>query len=256
MKFKKINHEKDSSLVTKKIAITSVFLSLAMIFSFLSTLMPLPFLASFLNLNLSSIFLAIIMLLVNFYYSVFAIFITSLLVFANPGPALWVGVLVNFFSNLIFISVLYLVNKLFINKIFDKDNCQEIKHNSGLNLKWHYASEIIAVITTSFILSTLNGLIFTPLFWYSARLLIGLSSPSFIEAMRIYNSSQSSSILMLGIPNYWAGIYALYMAFNLFNFSICSIGITMAKSFIIKSRALKVISGKDLGGLLWKVSNI
>lgn len=234
----------------KKISITSIFLSMAIIFSYLSTWMPLDFLSPFLKINLSSIFLGIILLSVNFKYAVFSTIVSSFVQFAGASPSTtYVGVLINMISNLIFISILFIINKLLLPRTLKKSHNLQL----GLkkyNVKWHYASEILTVLLTSLTLTVLNGILFTPLNWYVFSLLPGLNSISFLEAESIYNSSSGAQVLMLGIPNYWAGIFALYMSFNLLNFSIVSIGISGAKIFIIESGVLSKMSPDSLGGLL------
>ncbi len=209
--------------LSKEIALTALLTGLAIIFSILSNFFIVPF-ATWLTIDLSPLFIVAIYMFVRNHpiiYSVTSAIGVSLFAFINVGLAGWVGVLINLFSNLTFLLTSILFLKLF-NKMF-------------INNKLYYLVSIgLSCIVTTFILTILNGILFTPLYW---SYFINQKMISFIEAMKWYD--QNPSVYLLYIPGYWAGIFGLYVSFNLIKFSICSfvlinIAIIFKKNLYIK----------------------
>ncbi len=214
--------------LSREIALTALLTGLAIIFSILSNFFIVPF-ATWLTIDLSPLFIVAIYVFVRNHpiiYSVTSTIGVSLFSFINVGLAGWVGVLINLCSNLVYLLMSILFLKLF-NKFFS-------------NNKLYYLVSIgFSCITTTLILTILNGLLFTPLYW---SYFVNPRMISFIEAMHWYN--QNPSLYLLYIPNYWAGIFGLYVSFNIIKFFICSfvlinLSIVFQKSLSIKCKKQK-----------------
>jgi riboflavin transporter FmnP len=84
-----------------------------------------------------------------------------------------------------------------------------------------YAKYLIAsftaLILTTVIMTTLNGLIVTPLYWKEFKI---VRSSDLTTVINKYESDKSLQLLLFGIRGYWKGIFALYTSFNLIKFGI------------------------------------
>lgn len=211
-----------NKIIIRKIALTSVLTSLSVILSIISNFIRMPF-ASFLTLDISLIPLLVIVYAINFRYAFFSIIATGLSGFIPPNSGGWIGVLINTISHLIFVTTWF--SFLQIYKRFTKSNY------TSINL-----SLITSIILISLILTILNGLFFTPLYWWYYGI---LHSISFIEAMNKYNGGEIGHIMLLGIPNYWLGIFALYISFNLIKFLLISYLFFVVICILIKSKVIE-----------------
>ncbi len=188
--------------IVHKMAFTGIFLGLVLLLQFLSKYMP--FADTYINLNLSLLFILPI-----FYYSGPLWGILVLLLRLALGPAIsgtgypmqyMVAHLILFICSSVTIGLMYIFSSVF-SKIK--------KHNLKVIL-------IITstLITTSLILTVLNQVFFTPLFWYSFKF---TKTFSISQSIDVY---QFVKIKFFMIPNYWAGTFATYFAGNLAKYGI------------------------------------
>ena len=73
---------------------------------------------------------------------------------------------------------------------------------------------IFTVLLTSLLLTFLNGIFFTPLFWYGYDYIDALSIS---KAKNIYDDVKTA---FFGLPNYWSGIFGTILPFNLLKFTL------------------------------------
>lgn len=187
------------------ISITSVLTALSIVFSFVCKFFILPY-ATWLNIDLSIIFQVFIYILIknkfSIFYSLFSLFITSLSSMIWYGVGDIIGIFISFISGSLFILIFYMFSKIIYIK----------------NVRSYYlVTLLLSSILTIILLTVLNGLIFTPLYWWY----FGLSSISFIDCEIWYNSSPN--VWLLNMPNYWSGIFVLYISFNSIKFLSSSI---------------------------------
>ncbi len=100
--------------LAKEICLVGILTACAILFSILSNFFVVPF-ATWLTIDVSPIFIVGIYLFVErrpLVYSLGSVFIVSLFTFINMGLAGWVGVLINFCSNLIYLLVNIVVIKI------------------------------------------------------------------------------------------------------------------------------------------------
>ncbi|MGL4343499.1 MAG: MPN527 family putative ECF transporter permease subunit [Metamycoplasmataceae bacterium] len=191
---------------TYNLVFASFMLSLVIIFSIVSNFLPFPFNpASFLKIDLSVIFIfftfyvsgssnGIIILIISFLISPFL-----------PGslgivPIFLVGKLINTISNFLFCFIAL--------KILTKK----------MNYSYFYPI-ITSLLLTSFFMTFLNIIIFTPIFFH---LIDNNYSLSFIDFANQYNQNKEISIFFFGIENYYIATCTLYLIFNLINYGIVS----------------------------------
>ncbi len=192
--------------LSKEVSLVSIFTAFAILFGILSNFIVLPF-APWLTIDFSPIFIFGIYLFVerrSIIYTTISILVVSLLNFINMGVAGWVGVIISFCSNAIYVFILIVLTNLL--KRFFKSN----RALFGLVLT-------IGFLLASLSLTVLNGLFFTPLYWW---LFIDSSMISFLDWEKWYNANPN--LWLLYIPHYWAGIFGLYISFNIIKFGICS----------------------------------
>ena len=89
------------------------------------------------------------------------------------------------------------------------------KMSSKLNL---LLTSIITVVATSLIMATLNGLLFSPVYWW---LLKYIDTPSLPNAKIAY--SYVYDVAFLGIHNYWAGMITAFGLGNLAKYTVTTI---------------------------------
>lgn len=187
------------------ITITSLLTSLSIVLSLVCKFFILPF-ATWLNVDISLISQIVIYVCIkgkySIFYSIFSLFITSVTSIAWYGTGDLIGVLISFISGLIYISIYCFFYMVFKFK----------------NLKIYLISTILSsLILTTFVLTLLNGLLFTPMYWSY----LGISSLNFLDCEMIYN--MNPNIYLLNMPTYWTGIFALYISFNSIKFMCISI---------------------------------
>ncbi|MEG0879400.1 MAG: hypothetical protein RSE95_01900 [Malacoplasma sp.] len=192
----------------KKIAITSIFLALAILTSLGTNFVKIGFLADFLSLDISLIFIIPLIFICSYYWAAFGAIVLSLFTFLWPGN-IWIGVVFNLIVNITFVTLVWLFHKFINIKLIS---------NKSLSLTINL---VLSTLISSLFFTWLNGMLFQPLWWW----FYGLSnnSVSFVEVAKLYNLGIISNSLLLWIPNYWGGIFALYISFNLLKFTIISI---------------------------------
>lgn len=188
-----------------KVAITGMMLSLVLLFQFLERFMP--FAETYMRLNISLIFIIATIYLAGFSWA-FLILILRFIIGPAVGIAgydviaLWSHFIL-FISGLTFILIFLGFKLLF--KSVKKDNVK-----IALSL-------IIAVLISSFINAILNGVFYTPVYFWLYKL---APDASIASAQIAYKSAK---IFFFGIPDYWAGIFAVYILGNLIKYMIISV---------------------------------
>ena len=182
-----------------------MMLSLVLLFQYLERFMP--FAKTYMRLNISLIFIIATFYLAGFGWA----FLLLVLRFAI-GPAvgttgydvaaLWAHFIL-FVSGIIFI--------LFF--IIFKWSLRSIKNDSlkiGLSL-------IMTIIVSSLLNTILNGIFYTPVYFWLYKL---APDPSIASAQIAY---KSANVFFFGIPNYWVGIFAVYIVGNMIKYAIVSV---------------------------------
>ncbi len=195
-------HNSKSRRVVHKIAFTGIFLGLVLLLQFLSRYMP--FADTYININLSLLFILPI-----FYYSglFWGILVLLLRLFLGPtisgtgyATQFMVGHLILFICSVVTIVLMYI-----FSSVFSKMQ----RHNLKVIL-----IIISTLITTSLILTILNQIFFTPLFWYSYGFTKTFSISQSIEVYQVVK------IKFFMIPNYWVGTFVTYFLANLTKYGI------------------------------------
>lgn len=199
----------------KKISILAMFLSLGIIFNYVSTFIPF-FAFTFLNVDLSIVFVMLSFYLNGYWSAFFICFAIGFFgIFWSTSGI--IGPIILIISNLCFITI-YFMFSILIKK----------KKLEILNL-------INSILVNSIFLAIVNGIIFTPIF---LNIFTDIDNMNFIEIANKYNSGiwyEKLKIYFMFIPNYWMGIFSLYTSFNLFKFSIGGIAFIIFKKAIEKN---------------------
>lgn len=214
-----------NSIRIRSMVITAMMLALYIIFSWIGNqFFNLAFLASFLNLDISLIFLIPLVFICNWRWWLFAAIVGGAADFLYAGAGAWIGAIYNIVLNVTTLSFIFLLKFWIIdNNFFIKENNNQKNY---LNIFLKFESKAFIVCFISFLFSVfinclLNGLIFTPLYM---NLYLSYIFPNawFINVENIYNSSSGAEArwFLLFIPDYWTGIFALYSAFNAIKFGI------------------------------------
>lgn len=208
----------------RSMCITAIMLALYMIFCYIgNTFFSLAFLADFLKLDFSLVFLIILVFVCKWQWWLFAGIVGGLANFLWGGSSSgYIGPLFNVVLNILTLSFLFLMKFVFIPK--DINTLKQTKN------KFHFGIElrilVICIITFFYsilINCLLNGIIFTPLYM---QLYYHYDSVWFIDVAKKYNKNPNA--LLLFIPDYWTGIFALYSAFNAIKF-----GLVLTMSFAL-----------------------
>ncbi len=182
------------------ISITSILTSLSVVLSLVCKFFILPF-ATWLNVDISLVAQIVIFMFVrskfSIFYSIFSLFITSITSMAWYGTGDLIGILISFLSGLLYILIYYLCAKFI-----------RFKNTKVYLLTCLIFSFIIIVL----LLTILNGLLFTPMYWS----FLGIASMNFLDCEFVYN--MNPNIFLLNMPTYWSGIFALYISFNSIKF--------------------------------------
>lgn len=219
----KKNKKTNVNIHIKNIAITSIFLALAILTSLGTNFIKISFLSDFLSLDISLVFIIPLMFICSYYWATLASTILSLFTFLWPGN-IWIGVVFNLIANFVFVTLVW-----FFVKVFQKKTI----FNYSLTL---ILSLGLSVLISSIFFSFLNGVIFQPLWWWFFKL---TDTVFFVEVAKQYNFGVIPHAFLLWIPDYWSGIFGLYMAFNIFKFVIVSIMTFIVVVFILKSNLLE-----------------
>lgn len=188
-----------------RITITGIFFALVLLFQYFEKFMP--FINTYLKLNFSLIFILPIFYLAGPFLGLFVLILRFIF-----GPLLGTlgydlaGIIAHL---ILFISTIITLFIYFLNTfLFKKIN----------NLKYRYLiTAITTIVITAFILAILNGLLFTPLFWWAFKYLPIIS---YNDAKLMYQQNEFIQIAHFGLKNYWAGILVVYIFGNMFNLSI------------------------------------
>ncbi len=190
--------------VVQKIAFTGVFLGLVLLTQFLSRFMP--FADTYIKLNFSLLFILPI-----FYYAGPQWGILTLLLRFFMGPIIsGSGYHPKDLTSHFILLVCSIVTVLFMY----------IYSHLARNIKSHNKKVIVIVlatlISTSLLLTILNQILFTPLYWYAYGFTKGFSIS---QSVNVYQYP-AVKIKFFMIPNYWAGTFATYFAGNLTKYGI------------------------------------
>ncbi|MGL5521755.1 MAG: MPN527 family putative ECF transporter permease subunit [Metamycoplasmataceae bacterium] len=194
---------------TFRIVFSSFMLVLVIITNLASNFFPF----SFLNVNITFVFIfycfyisgfsyGILITIINFFISPFLSFGLGL------TPIFLFGQVVLTLSNFIFLIIF----RLLIGK----------KINYEIKPIFFIFITSITTLATSIIMTTLNILLFIPFFFY---IIDPLSFPylNFIDFSKQYQQSTSMQIFFFGIPNYYLASFTLLFSFNILQYSIISI---------------------------------
>ncbi|AAT27753.1 MPN527 family putative ECF transporter permease subunit [[Mycoplasma] mobile] len=218
----------NNSRIVYNITLSGIFFALVLIFQSFFSLFSI---FGFLNINFTIVFIIILALVSNFKYALILLILRFII-----GPAInsgysEIGILGHF---ILLVSDVFFI-LFFTFAYYVLLTWKQIKLNKYIIL---IISSITATIFNAFWMVFLNGLIFTPLFFA----LLGQNSANFLFYMQpqIWNSLKG---LFFNINTYWGGIFTLYTAFNLINFSLVSI---LFSSITIALFKAKIIENFDL----------
>lgn len=208
------------------IALSGIFLALVLIFQFLSSQFFSVF--GFLNINFTVVFIIVLYLATNYKYALAMLVLRFLISPAVGSGYTIIGILGHFI--LLISDLSYIIIFVVFHVIFIKYS----KVNIYLNIAISFS---IATILNALWMSILNGLIFTPLY-------LSLISKGTLPANFIYYVENPSEFNVFGINSYWGNIFALYLAFNLINFTLVSfitstVTIALLKAKIIQEKVVK-----------------
>lgn len=217
------NKKMNANIHIKHMVITSIFLALAILTSFGTNFIKISFLGDFLSLDISLVFIIPLIFTCSYYWACLGSIALSLFTFLWPGN-IWIGVVFNVIANFTFVSLVWLFKHIFKKKKNINNSILLI-----INLS-------LSIIISSIFFTFLNGILFQPLWWWFFRV---TDTIFFVEVAKQYNFGVIPHIYLLWIPDYWSGIFALYMAFNLFKFVIVSLITFIAITFIWKSNLIE-----------------
>lgn len=209
------------TILIRSMCVTGLLLGLSIITNMTTDLIKLTFLGSFLSLDLSLIFIIPIVFICKFRWGFFAAFLLGCFSFIHSGFSSWVGPLFNIMINIFVVSIIY----IFYFVLF-----KNIKINKKIKLIFSLILSFIFIILFSCLI---NGLIFTPLYvsLYSQNNIYA----SFLELQKIENYPIYAPYV-LGIKNYWLGIFAIYSSFNAIKFSIVLLFTYISVSWLLKNK--------------------
>lgn len=222
----------------RAMTITSCLLAASILISFISNFIKISFLGDFLTLDLSLVFIIPLIFICNVYWSLLSGVICGLFSFAWSA-GLWIGPLLNITVNILTILLVYLFYFKVFRIIKNKQIKKTIVNNKvvfNLNNYFYFYIKLIitlllTLIITTLVMAFLNGIVFTPLYWWAYNL---LDSPSFVIANKWYKDN-GPNLYLLYLPDYWSGIFGLYTSFNVFKLSIVFILVYFPITIIVKS---------------------
>lgn len=201
-----IKQQTNNFSITFKLAFSASMISLATILSFVSSLIKIPFLAQLsLTIDISIICIIPLIFICSLSWANLSGVAIALLNFVWDAHN-WIGILILLVANVVTTTLFYLLYKA---TLWSK----KLAHTKR---KWIIIWLLIIIINT-LVFTILNGIIFTPLYWWWFA--PNQFSLNFIEVEKIYNSNPYLHVYLLGIPDYWTGIFALYSILNLIKFT-------------------------------------
>lgn len=194
---------------------SSLMLSLSLICAMISNVIPFVFGASFLRFDVGIAFISMAFFVSGWKYGLLVLLSNFIIHPFLPGTNIGFIELFLIGKTIFFITCSFYVLTTFIGfKIIKKNNS--------------FFVFLISIITTTTVMTALNGLIFTPIFLNLIS--NGGLSMNFIELMEQYKSSFLPSLFIA--PDYWGGIVLVYGSFNLVSLSV--------NSFILSSLFKKI----------------
>ncbi|ADK87200.1 MPN527 family putative ECF transporter permease subunit [Mycoplasmoides pneumoniae] len=194
------------------LSFSAMMLALALIASFVSHFISIPFLSALkLTIDISSVFLIACAFFVSYSWALVITVALSLCSFIWDGNN-WIGILTLTIANFAIVSFTRLYFHIF----------------AQIKLRWLWVFSL-ATLSNTLLLTTLNGLLITPLYWYWFGY---VPTANFVEVAKIYNKTPYFHFFLFGVPNYWVGIFALYSLFNVIKFTLVSlIGVPVMRAF-------------------------
>ena len=190
------------------IALTGMMLALVIIFQYLEQYMS--WLSSeSLKINISLLFILITWLISGFPWAILLLLIRFII---TPAFSSFQYSEIGWYSSflLLFLEVLFILLFICTYSLLKK----KIVNANILLITSLVLTLIISVVLFTF----LNGVFITPLFW---KLLFPTEKiPWFPKIVYYYKTHSNFYIGLLGIKNYWAGIWILFGTGNLFKFTI------------------------------------
>ncbi|CAM9099162.1 MPN527 family putative ECF transporter permease subunit [Mycoplasma marinum] len=202
MKNSNLFHASSHKSVIHKIVFTGLFLGLVILFQYLERFMPLGF--GFIKVNLTLLFILPIFYFAGPLYGILVLFVRYIVGVGMSGgfnQISMVSHLILLICSIVTIILMYIYSSLF-NKIKS--------HNLKVVLIL-----LSTLVTTSLILTGLNQIFFTPL--YFAVLEKGGFKFSLNKSIQTY---QYIKMVYFNIDNYWAGTFAAYFTGNIIKYSI------------------------------------
>ncbi|QJB71055.1 MPN527 family putative ECF transporter permease subunit [Mycoplasma sp. 1654_15] len=224
------------------ITVSGVFLALSLIFFVLShqKFFTWPVVSSIgLKVDLSTLFILPIFVIANTLCGVAVLVIRFVLgPFIVPSASLDIDYFGNFillFSSAIFIFLFLLLNKfIFKNEgkqsISTESQCSNSKKKLYKNL---FLNLLCSTIVTSLLLTILNALFFTPVFFKLYKLTNNISP---IDLAKKWNTDKVLKTFSLSL-NYFLWAFVLYFPFNLVNFTVTSILFFGMYTVIVKNHS-------------------
>ncbi|WKX02612.1 MPN527 family putative ECF transporter permease subunit [Candidatus Mycoplasma mahonii] len=186
-----------------RIAFAGIFLGGGLLFQFLSKFMPLV--PQLMDINLSLVFIVPIFFISGYWMGMMTLIIKYIL-----GPAIGRGYNP---PEMIGQTILFVAGLLFIHLLLIAQKARLIKNKYGM-----YIGITIITLFSSFIMTTLNGVLFVPLYFMAA------SDEPF--KFGSYNISWGN------VTQYWAVIYLVYLTGNIINYGLTSL--TLIAIFKVK----------------------
>lgn len=215
---KQLFHAQKERSVIQKITFTGMMLSLVLLFQFLEKFMPLGF--GYVNINITLLFILPVFYLNGFWYGV-----GVLLLRFGLGPLVSSG---NYSTlNMVSQFVLLACESIAILYMFLFSHLFDFIKKHILKLVVISSATIIA---TSITAALLNGMLFTPLYWY---VLGYIESPTISNAMEAYPYAKE---LYFFIPSYWPAMFGVYITANIIKFSIIYVAY-IPMSFVFRELA-------------------
>lgn len=204
-------HAYKNRTINQRIAITGVFLGLTILFHFLEKFMP--FGGTFIKINLSLLFILPIFYFAGPFFGISVICIMFGIGFAlstEPTIQRIVSQFILLFATFSTIGFMYLYSFVF-SKIEN--------HNKKVLL-----ISISTVISITFLLTFLNAIWFTPMYMWAfgkdSNFKIVNHPFDIPSAIKMYSEFPFYRLAHFGIPNYWGGIFAVYITGNLVKFGV------------------------------------
>lgn len=201
------------SRIIKDYTMSAIFIGIAILINYTSNFIKFEYLAF--DFSLFTITLLSFKVRKRMVYA--ATIIISLANFINSSAG-WIGVMIVSLNNIFFITIFLFLKKILINN----------KHKYWKLLLVH----IIASFATIMFNVLMNGLLYTPLYWYSFKI---ASSINFIQVQKEYEIKPN--LYLLNFKKYWAGVFVLYFSFNLIKYTVITfISFILIKVFEFKNK--------------------